>query len=93
MKDLKDKRCLLTGAASGIGRAMALELAREGVHLYLLDVDLAGLQMTIEHLGELVLPVTRLSLARNALGSTSHLISESSRNGRPSLSKKTCIRP
>src|SRR5262245_27739965 len=48
MKILKDKRCLLTGAASGIGRAMALELAREGVHLYLLDVDVAGLQMTIE---------------------------------------------
>src|SRR5262249_49786204 len=48
MKNLKNTRCLVTGAASGIGRAMALELAREGVHLYLLDVDVAGLHMTIE---------------------------------------------
>jgi short-subunit dehydrogenase len=48
MKYLKNKRCLLTGAASGIGRELALALAREGVHLYLLDVDAEGLQATIE---------------------------------------------
>jgi short-subunit dehydrogenase len=48
MKHLKGKRCLLTGAASGIGRSLALQLAGEGVHLYLLDRDAAGLQSVID---------------------------------------------
>lgn len=41
------KRCLLTGAASGIGRATALKLAAEGAELFLTDIDAAGLAATV----------------------------------------------
>lgn len=39
MKVIRGKKALVTGAASGIGRAIALALAREGADLFLLDID------------------------------------------------------
>jgi NAD(P)-dependent dehydrogenase (short-subunit alcohol dehydrogenase family) len=46
MRVIHGKKALVTGAASGIGRAIALALAREGADLYLLDVDHRGLAET-----------------------------------------------
>jgi short-subunit dehydrogenase len=43
MKSVKDRNAFITGAASGIGRALATALAVEGCHLYLVDVNEAGL--------------------------------------------------
>ena len=43
MKTIRGKKALVTGAASGIGRGIALALAREGADLYLIDVDDVGL--------------------------------------------------
>ena len=47
IKDFAGKRCLLTGAASGIGRATALVLAAEGAELFLTDRNGEGLAETV----------------------------------------------
>ncbi len=47
MRTIRHKNALVTGAASGIGRAITLRLAHEGVHLYLLDVDEPGLASVV----------------------------------------------
>jgi 3-oxoacyl-[acyl-carrier protein] reductase len=39
MQTIRGKRALVTGAASGIGRAIALELARQGANLFLIDIN------------------------------------------------------
>lgn len=48
MKIIRGKKVVITGAASGIGRALALALAREGAALYLVDVDAHNLQATAD---------------------------------------------
>ena len=46
MNQLGGKVAAVTGAASGLGRAMALAFASEGMHLALADVDQVGLEKT-----------------------------------------------
>src|SRR3954447_21290219 len=48
MKSLDGKVAVVTGAASGIGRALAVSLAGRGALLALCDVDEAGLADTVE---------------------------------------------
>lgn len=46
MRNLTDKVAAITGAGSGIGRALAIALAAEGCHLALSDIDAAALAET-----------------------------------------------
>jgi short-subunit dehydrogenase len=48
MKSFKNKVAAITGAASGMGRTLAVELARRGCHLSLSDVNEAGLNETAQ---------------------------------------------
>lgn len=48
MKELNGKVAVITGAGSGIGRALSIDLARRGSLLAISDVDDAGLAETVE---------------------------------------------
>jgi NAD(P)-dependent dehydrogenase (short-subunit alcohol dehydrogenase family) len=48
--DLTGKRCLVTGAASGIGRATAIAAAQRGADLYLTDLAREGMVATVEEI-------------------------------------------
>ena len=47
MKQIRNKKALVTGAASGIGRGITLALAKEGADLFLWDVNEAGLAAVV----------------------------------------------
>ena len=50
MTDLYNKKCFITGAASGIGRAAALESARRGAILFLTDINGEALELSLIHI-------------------------------------------
>jgi short-subunit dehydrogenase len=44
MKNLNNKVAIITGSANGLGKALAIELYKQGCHLALIDIDFIGLQ-------------------------------------------------
>ncbi len=64
MKSYQDKVCVITGAASGIGRALAIDLAKRGARLALSDINEEGLAETMEMIGPSNMHMTdRLDMA------------------------------
>ncbi len=64
MKELKGKTAAITGAGSGLGRAMALAFAREGMKVALADVDQKGLDETAALLGDSLLLSMRVDVSK-----------------------------
>jgi len=51
MSVYRDKVCVITGAASGMGRELAKQLSAQGAVLAISDIDVAGLEATREMIG------------------------------------------
>ena len=51
MRIIRGKKALITGAASGIGRAIALALAQEGADVFLVDINEDGLADVAREIG------------------------------------------
>ena len=51
--ELKGQIAIVTGAGRGIGRAIALELARQGADIVIAEMDQAGAKRTAEEVGAL----------------------------------------
>jgi NAD(P)-dependent dehydrogenase (short-subunit alcohol dehydrogenase family) len=51
VRDLNGKKCLITGAASGIGRATSVQAARAGAELFLTDIDADRLEAAVSEIG------------------------------------------
>ena len=45
--DLNNKNVFLTGAGNGIGRGIAIIMARQGANLFITDIDLKSAQETV----------------------------------------------
>lgn len=53
MRLLEDKVVMVTGAAKGIGRGIAIGMVREGAHVVLVDIDNEGLEETYRRIGHI----------------------------------------
>ena len=58
MKNFAGKTAVVTGAASGIGLALAEKLARENMQVVMADVEEESLEVAVEDLRKYQLPVS-----------------------------------
>jgi 3-oxoacyl-[acyl-carrier protein] reductase len=80
--DLTGRRCLVTGAASGIGAATAEFLARAGADLILVDVDKGPLVETADLSRQLGAEVATATLDVRESAPVNELVEQQSSNGK-----------
>ena len=78
--DMKGKAALVTGAASGLGRATAFALGRAGADVCVVDVNAAGLEETAAQLRALgvrtLVRATDLSIRDNCVGAVAESVAQ-----------------
>ena len=62
MKNFENKVAAITGAGSGIGQQLAIQLAKQGTHLALSDLNEQGLAETLNHVKDYPVSVTLTKL-------------------------------
>jgi NAD(P)-dependent dehydrogenase (short-subunit alcohol dehydrogenase family) len=51
--ELRNKIAIVTGGARGIGRAIALEFAKEGAKVVISDIDIDNCELTCDEIKEI----------------------------------------
>ena len=91
MEGFAGKVAVVTGAGSGIGQALAIELARSGAKVAISDVDTEGLAVTEERLKAIGAPVKsdRLDVTeREAFQSYADAVGRALRHRQPDLQQR-----
>jgi 3-oxoacyl-[acyl-carrier protein] reductase len=77
MRTIRGRKAVITGAASGIGRAIALALAEEGADLFLIDRDADELtavaQEAANHGGAVIIAICDLSVSAEIAKAVGHV--------------------
>ena len=82
MQDLNNKVAVVTGGASGIGRAMAERFAAAGMKIVLADIESAALEATAKEMREARMKAAlRANLQRRKGQARVRAASESEQNG------------
>jgi len=79
MKDFKGKTAVITGAASGIGYALAEKFANEGMNIVLADIEQDALDMATKKISDIGVESTSVKIDVMQRDSVEHLFNESAK--------------
>ena len=87
--DSKDRVSIVTGAAQGLGRAIAMELARRGSHVVVCDVNLEGVKGVAEEVNALGRKALALKVDVSRPSDVSEMVDRARRISEGSISWST----